>query len=421
MPRHSMEGAVLKLPNRKISKSFNNYSDSGRGASRANDFVTKRCSGFGTGQKRMLLATRQNVGSNPQPMPVSQSRFVPLEALPGSRRGGASFCVHRREGAATARTFGAFATFVKERAKREGRVRRFRGRASGSLRCAGWCKYAGTKGAARFARTARFGLRGRRRPTLSGLPDAQGLVLAGRRWAENPAAALLDHCTPREAAKLFGELGGMNPSSSHALVRQAVSGRKESGRPWTREAETGEAVSCSVSLDGVPLRPDGDEEACWASCGTVSFQGAEGRKRSVLGRKPARRRRNSPKRSLTSARCGPNWLPSPTPRLTTGRFSKSSGPTNKRSTFFMHSEVSDRREQLEVPSRPARRRRRQGRRSAISATRRRRNRRFSGANSGFSASTDAACVTRTSRPTAARSGVVRQQGPGQPAHGRAGA
>ena len=57
------------------------------------------------------------------------------------------------------------------------------------------------------------------------------------------------------------------------------------------------------------------------------------------------------RRSLMSARCGPNWLPSPTPRLTTGRFSKSSGPTNKRSTFFMHGEVSDRREQLEVPRR----------------------------------------------------------------------
>ena len=55
------------------------------------------------------------------------------------------------------------------------------------------------------------------------------------------------------------------------------------------------------------------------------------------------------RRSLMSARCGPNWLP--TPRLTTGRFSKSSGPTNKRSTFFMHIEVSDRREQLEVPRR----------------------------------------------------------------------
>ena len=37
-----------------------------------------------------------------------------------------------------------------------------------------------------------------------------------------------------------------------------------------REAETGEAVSCPVSLDGVPLRSDGDEEVRWASSGTVS-------------------------------------------------------------------------------------------------------------------------------------------------------
>ena len=75
----------------------------------------------------------------------------------------------------------------------------------------------------------------------------------------------------------------------------------------TREAETGKAVRrCAVSLDGV--RPDGDEEACRASCGTVSFQDAEGRKRSVSGRKPTRRRRNSPKRSLMSARCGPTLV-----------------------------------------------------------------------------------------------------------------
>ena len=28
--------------------------------------------------------------------------------------------------------------------------------------------------------------------------------------------------------------------------------------------------SCAVSLDGVPLRPDGNGEACWASSGTTS-------------------------------------------------------------------------------------------------------------------------------------------------------
>ena len=57
-----------------------------------------------------------------------------------------------------------------------------------------------------------------------------------------------------------------------------------------REAETGEAVSCAVSLDGVmvPLRPDGDGEACWreASSGTVS--GADGTRLKTLsfGRMP---------------------------------------------------------------------------------------------------------------------------------------
>ena len=46
-----------------------------------------------------------------------------------------------------------------------------------------------------------------------------------------------------------------------------------------REAETvpEEAVSCAVSLDGVPLRPDGEEEACWrgASGGVPAKRRAE--------------------------------------------------------------------------------------------------------------------------------------------------
>ena len=47
-----------------------------------------------------------------------------------------------------------------------------------------------------------------------------------------------------------------------------------------REAETGEAVSCAVSLDGVPLGPDGDGEARWTSSGTVS--GADGTRLKTL-------------------------------------------------------------------------------------------------------------------------------------------
>ena len=68
--------------------------------------------------------------------------------------------------------------------------------------------------------------------------------------------------------------------------RRAVSGRKRGGKPWEASARRKqcEAVSCAVSLDGVSLRPDGDEEACWreASCGTVSFQDAEGNRLKTL-------------------------------------------------------------------------------------------------------------------------------------------
>ena len=172
-------------------------------------------------------------------MPVSQSSnglSIDLSKLfPVAAEAVRTFASIVEKGAATAKAFGAFATFVKEGVKREGRVRRFRDRVSGSLRCAGWCKYAGTRGAARFARTARFGLRGRRRPhaVRSGpvFPDAlgKGIVLAGRQWAlidgylTNPAAyralLILDHCTPREAAKLFGELGGTRPDGGEEALR----------------------------------------------------------------------------------------------------------------------------------------------------------------------------------------------------------
>ena len=64
------------------------------------------------------------------------------------------------------------------------------------------------------------------------------------------------------------------------------------------------------------------------------------------------------------------------------------------------------------------RRRRQGYSGTTSATRRRRKRRprFLSASSGSSAGTDAACATRASRSEVTRSGVVREQGAGQPAH-----
>ena len=50
------------------------------------------------------------------------------------------------------------------------------------------------------------------------------------------------------------------------------------------EAVPEEAVSFAVSLDGVALRSDGHEEACWreASCGTVSFHDVDGNRLNTL-------------------------------------------------------------------------------------------------------------------------------------------
>ena len=347
------------------------------------------------------------------PMPVSQSWFVPLETLPGSRRGGASFCVPRREGSRDRQGVRGVRNLRQGR-DQTGGARSPISRSGGRCAVPGGASTPGRKG--RPGRTARFGLRGRRRPTLSGLPDAQGLVLAGRRWAENPAAALLvlNHCTPREAAKLFGELGGMNPSSSCALVRRAVSGRKESGRPWTREAETGEAVCCLARRGSAPPRrgrrsmPGVLRDGQFPERGrqkTLSFGPEAGKATAQLTEEIAHVRKVRPELVADADAAPDNWT-----------FLEKLRPDEQAVDFFhaISARFPTVASNWYEKYRAARRRRRQGR--AISATRRRRNRRFSGANSGFSASTDAACVTRTSRPTAARSGVVRQQGPGQPAH-----
>ncbi len=107
------------------------------------------------------------------------------------------------------------------------------------------------------------------------------------------ALLVMDHCTPRDAAKLFGKLGGMNPSSSHLRRLLVTAGDlwKEKGQAALdeiREAKPvpSEAVSFAVSLDGVmvALRPDEHEEACWreASCGTISFHDADGNRLETL-------------------------------------------------------------------------------------------------------------------------------------------
>ena len=70
------------------------------------------------------------------------------------------------------------------------------------------------------------------------------------------ALALL--CPPKDGAEIFKRLGGMTPSLS-CLKRPLT----RAGKHWKeKEAMDREAVPCAVSLDGVPLHPDGDEEAC---------------------------------------------------------------------------------------------------------------------------------------------------------------
>ena len=229
------------------------------------------------------------------------------------------------KGAATAKAFGAFAAFVKEGAEREGPEAFADFEIGLEKRVAALCqavigKYiedqderggpirrddkvfyraARTQNHTLFGPVRFFRTRYRsEKESFSPVDNDLGLVDG---YLTNPAAyralLVLDHCTSRETAKLFGELGGMSPSSSHLkrLLETTGSLWKEKGKEANiREAETvpEEAVSCAVSLDGVmvPLRPDGDEEACWreASCGTVSFQDVDGNRLKTLsfGRMP---------------------------------------------------------------------------------------------------------------------------------------
>ncbi len=116
-------------------------------------------------------------------------------------------------------------------------------------------------------------------PALAPVDESLGLF---DKYLTNPAARgalmLLCHCTPTDGAEILEGLGGMNPSSSHLKRLLTKSGDRWKEKEKVvdiREEETipEEAVSFAVSLDGVPLRPDEDGEACWreASCGTVSF------------------------------------------------------------------------------------------------------------------------------------------------------
>ena len=109
------------------------------------------------------------------------------------------------------------------------------------------------------------------------------------------------HCPARDARGILAEIGGASPSAG-TLQRAARSMNAEleklpsERRARIRSAEDipADARSLSVSLDGVmvPLTQgeDGRSEGAWreASCGAVSFQDAQGRRRKTVyfGRMP---------------------------------------------------------------------------------------------------------------------------------------
>ena len=242
-----------------------------------------------------------------------------------------------------------------------------------------------------------------------------------------PGAALSRSCA-RDGAEILERLGGMTPSClKRLLTRAGKRWKTKKEEAMDREAETGEAVSCAVSLDGVPLRPDGDEEACWASSGTVSgadgtrlppdlrqtlsFGPETGKTTALLAAEVARKVRPDAGRpesapTLVAVAAPDNWT-----------FLERLRPDEQAVDFF-HAcehpgEVADRRDRLVRP-----------RRATLPTA----STRLFGHYLRDKATTKTAVLerevlpqaqtppTRASRSEVTRSGVVREQGAGQPAH-----
>ena len=276
----------------------------GRFRAEIGNFVTKRRSGrgfwpasCGGGQKRMLQTRGKMLAPNPNIrsilMSVSQlsNRLSPFGVLRRDRRGAFAALVEEGPGR---RDSEAFATV--------GLHKRLLGRAVLGKCAEGRERRSGPPGRSGFLPVHRSDIENHSHTAGRVLPFAVPLagklvVFAGRRKpgpvrhlgpAARSALALLCHCTPKDGAEIFKRLGGMTPSSSclKRLLTRAGKRWKAEEEAMDREAETGEAVSCAVSLDGVmvPLRSDGDEEAHWreASSGTVSFHGANGTRLKTL-------------------------------------------------------------------------------------------------------------------------------------------
>ncbi len=145
-------------------------------------------------------------------------------------------------------------------------------------------------------------------PSFVPVDESLGLV---NDYLTRPAARIglmmMGHGTAREAEGFFSEMGAMRPSAS-TLQRLACSlherweglGPQALDSIRSTEDITSEAVSASVSLDGVMVAlragEDGRDEACWreAACGTVSFHDGEG-ERLRPSTSPACRRATSPR------------------------------------------------------------------------------------------------------------------------------